>query len=234
MNGKWTHDLHASVTTTKKNKILSSTNGAKAPIILKPGVAEKLASNRLFEALHGMGGGNTGKPSAEDLGISIRGTSKSSGSGITIKGSAGPFAVQGSNFAPGTTASDIRNVMESRNLNVLNCGILNAKPTVIAEILFEKRDDAQRCIEEFNNRLADGRLLHFILKDTPQLPVPPKVRAVTQSQPISKPIPTGPKGQRGPSNVVDGKFGFSSPRTAGGGGLYSDSIVGGRGRGNRR
>ncbi|EPS43248.1 hypothetical protein H072_2742 [Dactylellina haptotyla CBS 200.50] len=226
LNGKWTHDLHATVASSgKKYKSLGATNGAKAAIVLKPGVAERLASNRLFEALHGGGGGITGKPTAEDLGISIRGASKSSGSGITIKGSAGPFAVHGSNFAPGTTASDIRNVLESRNFSVLNCGILSAKPTVIAEILFEKRDDAQRCIEEFNNRLADGRLLHFMLKDSPQLPIPPKARAVTQAQPIAKPIPTGPaRLQKGPSNVVDGKFGFSAPR-ASGGGLYSDNSI---------
>ncbi|KAJ6256025.1 hypothetical protein Dda_9117 [Drechslerella dactyloides] len=242
LNGKWTHDLHATVASPTKFKTLhsaASTTGAKIPIVLKPGVAEKLARNRLFKALHCMSAeGEAGKKAADDLGISIRGASKAGGSGLTIKGSAGPFAVHGSNFAPGTTASDIRNVMEVRQLSVINCGILSAKPTVIAELVFEKQEDAQRCIEEFNNRLADGRLLHFMLKDSPQLPIPPKTRSTAiqqQAQPVAKPSgASGPvRTEQSLHNVVDGKFGFTEPPRHVRGNLYSDSMVG-RVRGSRR
>ncbi|KAK6353119.1 hypothetical protein TWF696_005109 [Orbilia brochopaga] len=241
LTGKWTHDLHASVANPTKHKTLHSaaaSTGAKIPIVLKPGVAEKLSRNRLFKALHGMaGGGEVEKKVAADLGINIRGASKAGGTGITIKGSAGPFAVHGSNFAPGTTASDIRNVMETRQFKLVNCGILSAKPTVIAEIVFEKQEDAQRCIEEFNNRLADGRLLHFMLKESPQLRIPPKARNAAQEQLMSQPVAqnsaAGPvRSEQSLTNVVDGKFGFTEPRSTRGG-LYSDSLVS-RGRGNRR
>ncbi|KAK6497449.1 hypothetical protein TWF481_011858 [Arthrobotrys musiformis] len=225
LNGKWTHDLHASVSTPRQSKSLGATNGAKAPIIISQKVAKKLASNRLFEALHGAG--DAGKPTANDLGVNIRGASrpKNLGGGITIKGSAGPFAVQGSNFAPGTTASDIRSILEKFGLSPINCGILSANPTVIAEFLFETRDEADRCVEIFNNKVGDNRLLHFTIKDTPQLPVPNKPRGhlQTQAQPIAQQIPTGPRG--GASQiVVDGKYGFSAPRAAGSG-LYSDAMV---------
>ncbi|KAF3929585.1 hypothetical protein ABW19_dt0208042 [Dactylella cylindrospora] len=231
LNGKWTHDLHATVADATKLKSSNGNNGAKAPVVLNKKLIDKLSSNRLFEALHGSGTDNTAKQKVADLGISIRGASKPSTGGITIKGSAGPFAVHGSNFAPGTTASDIRNVMEGRGYAVINCGILSANPTVIAEIVFEKRDEAQRCVEEFNNRLADGRLLHFMLKDSPQLPIPPKARGAAQTaaakpvaKPAAKPIPTGPaRLQQNQGNVVDGKYGFSTR-----GGLYSDRLLKGR------
>ncbi|RVD87487.1 uncharacterized protein DFL_001721 [Arthrobotrys flagrans] len=231
LNGKWTHDLHASVSNTRDSKsagaskLTGATNGAKAPIVISQKVAKKLASNRLFEALHGAG--DAGKPTASDLGVNIRGAAKpkNMNGGITIKGSAGPFAVQGSNFAPGTTASDIRSILEKFGLSPINCGILSANPTVIAEFLFETREEADRCVEMFNNKLGDNRLLHFALKDTPQLPIPTKPRGhlQTQAQPIAGQIPTGPKG--GASHViVDGKYGFSAPRSAGSG-LYSDAMV---------
>ncbi|KAF3164834.1 hypothetical protein TWF225_005684 [Orbilia oligospora] len=231
LNGKWTHDLHASVSNpreprpTKVSKSTDATNGAKAPVVISQKVAKKLASNRLFEALHGAG--DAGKPTASDLGVNIRGAAKPKNinGGITIKGSAGPFAVQGSNFAPGTTASDIRSILEKFGLSPINCGILSANPTVIAEFLFETREEAERCVEMFNNKLGDNRLLHFMLKDTPQLPIPIKPRGnlQTQAQPIVQQIPTGPKG--GASHVViDGKYGFSAPRNAGSG-LYSDAMV---------
>ncbi|KAF3104042.1 hypothetical protein TWF569_003305 [Orbilia oligospora] len=231
LNGKWTHDLHASVSNTREprptkvSKSADATNGAKAPVVISQKVAKKLASNRLFEALHGAG--DAGKPTASDLGVNIRGAAKPKNinGGITIKGSAGPFAVQGSNFAPGTTASDIRSILEKFGLSPINCGILSANPTVIAEFLFETREEAERCVEMFNNKLGDNRLLHFMLKDTPQLPIPTKPRGnlQTQAQPIVQQIPTGPKG--GASHVViDGKYGFSAPRNAGSG-LYSDAMV---------
>ncbi|KAF3189020.1 hypothetical protein TWF106_003850 [Orbilia oligospora] len=231
LNGKWTHDLHASVSNTREprptkvSKSTDATNGAKAPIVISQKVAKKLASNRLFEALHGAG--DAGKPTASDLGVNIRGAAKPKNinGGITIKGSAGPFAVQGSNFAPGTTASDIRSILEKFGLSPINCGILSANPTVIAEFLFETREEAERCVEMFNNKLGDNRLLHFMIKDTPQLPIPTKPRGhlQTQAQPVVQQIPTGPKG--GASHVViDGKYGFSAPRNAGSG-LYSDAMV---------
>lgn len=39
---------------------------------------------------------------------------------------------------------------------ILSCIILAANPTVICEIVFEKKEAADQCISQYNNQLADG------------------------------------------------------------------------------
>ena len=63
--------------------------------------------------------------------------------------------MQASNFAPGTTAEDIRHAMASIG-KILSCIILTASPSVISEIVFEKRDAAAACIRQYNGQRADG------------------------------------------------------------------------------
>lgn len=41
---------------------------------------------------------------------------------------------------------------------ILSCIILAANPTVICEIVFEKKEAADQCISQYNNQLADGTL----------------------------------------------------------------------------
>lgn len=65
--------------------------------------------------------------------------------------------VQASNFAPGTTAEDIKMAMLPLG-KILSCIILAANPTVICEIVFEKKEAADQCISQYNNQLADGTL----------------------------------------------------------------------------
>lgn len=93
-----------------------------------------------------------------------------SGPGLSIKGQAGPFVVEASNFAPGTTAADIESALanetidsEGRN-DLLSCRIMATNPTVIAEMMFSERRIADRVISTYNNQKADGRILHLYLK----------------------------------------------------------------------
>ena len=182
IDGKWKHDLFVG-----KGKTGKDTKGkpTSAPSLesriskvstkgIPPSVAKSLASNKLFAALHGgaltMMEKEKAAKTADSIGASIRGISKDgkrqqnqqqsqskAGHGFSIRGSAGPFAVHASNFAPGTTASDIRAAMEGLG-KIINCAVTSASPTVIAEIVFEKKEDADTCIRMYNNKKADGKL----------------------------------------------------------------------------
>ena len=77
-----------------------------------------------------------------DVGLSIRGAA-TSGS---------PHTVIASNFAPGTTAADIEQVMGQVGGELLECRIVVAKPTVMAELTFGTRDGAENVIATFNGK----------------------------------------------------------------------------------
>ncbi|KAL8663383.1 MAG: hypothetical protein Q9202_003902 [Teloschistes flavicans] len=86
------------------------------------------------------------------------------GAEITIRGSAGPYTVIGSNFAPGTTAADIESAMHPVGGEMLDCRIVAKMPTVVAEMVFSERARADNVVATFNNKRADGRLLRLYLK----------------------------------------------------------------------
>ncbi|KAL9027678.1 MAG: hypothetical protein Q9196_003833 [Gyalolechia fulgens] len=86
------------------------------------------------------------------------------GGEISILGAAGPYTVIGSNFAPGTTAADIESAMAPIGGEMLDCQITGQKPTVVAEMVFSEKARAENVIATFNNKRADGRLLHVYLK----------------------------------------------------------------------
>ncbi|KAI4176283.1 MAG: hypothetical protein LQ343_001021 [Gyalolechia ehrenbergii] len=86
------------------------------------------------------------------------------GGDISILGAAGPYTVVGSNFAPGTTAADIESAMAPIGGEMLGCQITSQKPTVVAEMVFSEKARAENVIATFNNKRADGRLLHVYLK----------------------------------------------------------------------
>lgn len=71
---------------------------------------------------------------------------------INIRGTAGPCIVMGSNFAPGTTAADIESAMLPVGGAMQSCRILTAAPTVMAEMIFTDRENAQFVIDTFNNK----------------------------------------------------------------------------------
>lgn len=78
--------------------------------------------------------------------------SKGPGEEISIRGIAGPYVVIGSNFAPGTTAADIESAMIPSGGEMQSCRILTSTPTVIAEMVFGEKDNAESVILTFNNK----------------------------------------------------------------------------------
>ena len=79
-------------------------------------------------------------------------TSKGQGEEISIRGTAGPYVVIGSNFAPGTTAADIESAMVPSGGEMQNCRIISSAPTVMAEMVFAEKHNAESVISTFNNK----------------------------------------------------------------------------------
>ncbi|KAL6250120.1 hypothetical protein RBB50_002421 [Rhinocladiella similis] len=107
-----------------------------------------------------------------------RRTTKGQGPGLSIKGKAGPFTVEASNFAPGTTAADIESALQGETIDdngasgMLSCRIIATAPAVVAEMIFTERHLADRVISTYNNQRADGRILHLYLKQSGSGPTP--------------------------------------------------------------
>ncbi|KAL9001814.1 MAG: hypothetical protein Q9180_010008, partial [Flavoplaca navasiana] len=115
------------------------------------------------------------------------------GAEITIRGLAGPYTVVGNNFAPGTTAgvltpistaADIEAAMLPIGGPMQNCQIVTKLPSVVAEMVF--LDKAQA-----DNEQADGRLLRMYLRLGPSSS-PPKA----PSYDAPRNAPSEPKANR--------------------------------------
>ena len=107
---------------------------------------------------------------------------KGPGEEISIRGIAGPYVVIGSNFAPGTTAADIESAMVPSGGEMQSCRIISSSPTVMAEMVFAEKQNAESVIYTFNNKKvwnngqilssfelipgiqADGRILYVYMK----------------------------------------------------------------------
>ena len=74
------------------------------------------------------------------------------GEEISIRGTAGPYVVIGSNFAPGTTAADIESAMVPSGGEMQSCRIITSAPTVMAEMVFAEKHNAESVISTFNNK----------------------------------------------------------------------------------
>ena len=58
------------------------------------------------------------------------------------------------NFELGTTAADIESAMTPVGGAMLSCRIVKSSPIVIAEMVFDSRDGADRVIHEFHNKVV--------------------------------------------------------------------------------
>ena len=58
----------------------------------------------------------------------------------------------GTNFAPGTTAADIESAMLPVGGEMQNCRILTPTPTVMAEMVFTDKMNAEAVIDTYNNK----------------------------------------------------------------------------------
>ncbi|KAI1247281.1 hypothetical protein MGN70_011169 [Eutypa lata] len=147
--------------------------------------------------------------------------------GITIRGLAGPFVVMAQNFAPGTTAADIESAMTPIGGLISSCRLVKTHPIVIAEVVFENKEGADRVINTFHNQTADGRTLNVYMR--PGGAYTPAPATTGQRKDESR---------AASSVVVDGSLGFDDPmetdsgysanynnNKSNGGGLYSDTMV---------
>lgn len=88
------------------------------------------------------------------------------GPGLSIKGAAGPFVVEASNFAPGTTAADIESALQTITtesngpIETSSCRIVSSNPNIVAEMVFVEKAMADAVIKTFNGQKADGRILN--------------------------------------------------------------------------
>ncbi|EXJ88665.1 hypothetical protein A1O1_05596 [Capronia coronata CBS 617.96] len=95
---------------------------------------------------------------------------RTQGHGLSIKGKAGPFVVEASNFAPGTTAADIESALQSDTFDdngvsaMLSCRIVSTSPAVVAEMIFTEKHIADKIISTYHNQRADGKILQLFLK----------------------------------------------------------------------
>ena len=91
---------------------------------------------------------NTAVTQSPRNGVASRGL----GEEISIRGIAGPYVVIGSNFAPGTTAADIESAMIPSGGEMQSCRIISSAPTVMAEMVFGEKHNAESVISTFNNK----------------------------------------------------------------------------------
>ena len=105
---------------------------------------------------------------------------------------------------------------------MLGCCVLSTNPTVMAEMVFEKKEGADNVIAQFNNQRADGRLLHIYFK-VPNVPsaetMAPRPKLQTsQSSSALQPSMTDPFSAPAPAqrraepDVQDGRYGFDRRR----------------------
>ncbi|KAB5557970.1 hypothetical protein GE09DRAFT_1117316 [Coniochaeta sp. 2T2.1] len=267
INGEWTHDLHEQQQSRSSTPRQSAAGaGSLASRITNPNappagpasrvrnnprraaqVSRALTTSELSPASRGGSGHHLSAATVRQQPLSQTNGSawgNNNNKGITIRGLAGPFVVMAQNFAPGTTAADIESAVTPVGGLVQSCRLLKTEPIVIAEIVFESKEGADRVIETFNNQTADGRLIHVYYKVGGGSASTP---ASSSSKSAPSHAPREPRAIR--PAVVDGSMGFDDPmettdsssraavfyedvgrgndtrKRTGNGGLYSDNLV---------
>lgn len=76
--------------------------------------------------------------------------------GISIRGLAGPFAVIGQNFAPGTTPADVESAMSPIGGDMVSCKVIKSQPFLMMEMVFSSKEGGERVVETFNNKTVSG------------------------------------------------------------------------------
>jgi hypothetical protein len=229
VNGEWTHDLHASVNNPPRGPASSLASRITAPSAAAKNntpagnAKQRRAAARKTAALERM------DLDDQDL-VNVRPAPPSgpAAMGMSIRGLAGPYAVMGHNFAPGTTAADVESAMTPIGGEMESCKIVKEKPFIVVEMVFVSREGGERVIETFNNKTADGRVLKIY----------PKIGGNRTSAAIATANNnkhTQAKGNNTREQVVDGSMGFPEPNQR----LHSDRMLrndgqGGRGRKNQR
>ncbi|RFU75446.1 hypothetical protein TARUN_6779 [Trichoderma arundinaceum] len=170
VNGEWTHDLHSTVNrpSTSSNAPLSSRITLPGGAAAKKAAAKKKVA-RLTAAFDRM---ETDDAVKQQVNIVKNGKAQKRDAGMTIRGLAGPFAIMGQNFAPGTTAADVESAMTPVGGEMISCEVVKTQPFIIVEMVFASREGGERVIETFNNKTltrhlllqADGRIIKVYAK----------------------------------------------------------------------
>ncbi|KAH6604019.1 hypothetical protein Trco_007465 [Trichoderma cornu-damae] len=190
VNGEWTHDLHSTV-----NRSGSSSNAPLGSRVTLPGAAKRKAA-RLTAAFDRM---ETDDAAKQQVNVAKAGKPPKRDTGMTIRGLAGPFAIMGQNFAPGTTAADVESAMTPVGGEMVSCEIVKTQPFMIVEMVFASREGGERVIETFNNKTADGRIIKVYAK-------PGGYKASRDSPPSGR-QPSSSSSARN-QVIVDGSMGF--------------------------
>ncbi|KAB5570761.1 hypothetical protein GE09DRAFT_1104632 [Coniochaeta sp. 2T2.1] len=269
INGEWIHDLHEqqqSRSSTPRQSasgagsLASRITNPNAPAAAGPAsrvrnnprraaqVSRALTTSELSPASRSSSGHHTSAATVRQQQTlpQTNGAWSNNNKGITIRGLAGPFVVMAQNFAPGTTAADIESAVTPVGGLVQSCRLLKTEPIVIAEIVFESKEGADRVIETFNNQTADGRLIHVYYKVGGGGGASTAPASSSSFKMAPSHAPREPRAIR--PAVVDGSMGFDDPmettgsssraavfyedvgrgdtRTrSGNAGLYSDNLV---------
>jgi len=146
INGEWTHDLHKAHNRSKQPSPAPNTLAARihAPGTTVPKVPTQPRQNRTAKLADAYNRVQANAPPQPNV--------QRQGQGMAIRGLAGPFAIMAQNFAPGTTAADIESAMTPVGGLVTACRLIKTHPIVIAEIIFESKEGAERVIQTFNNQ----------------------------------------------------------------------------------
>ena len=142
VEASWGHDLHH-VDNNQPSRVSRISRNNPLTHITR--------NNRLFEAI-------TAKVSQTEPSDQVN--AKKLGEEITIRGLAGPYVVVGTNFASGTTAADIESAMVPSGGEMQTCRIIASEPTVVAEMVFAEKANAERVIATFNNKRVRRHLLN--------------------------------------------------------------------------
>ena len=143
LDSSWSHDLHQKDNAQIARAPHSPRNNSNVRVPRK---------NRLYEAIIARTPRN---------GLNSQANAEKPGEEINIRGLAGPYVVLGNNFAPGTTAADIESAMIPSGGEMQSCRIIASDPTVVAEMVFEEKANAERVIATFNNKRV-WAILHLI------------------------------------------------------------------------
>ncbi|KAH8169582.1 pentatricopeptide repeat protein [Sarocladium implicatum] len=206
INGDWTHDLHASV----------SSPNLLASRITNPAASKKSASRRQNKLSSALSRIDSSADAAQQVNIVSKPAAAPS---FSIRGIAGPFCVMAQNFARGTTAADVESAMTPIGGPMESCRLVKTEPFILVEMLFSSKEGGEKVIETFNNQTADGKILKVWAK-------------IGGPSPAAAVIPTGPRSSRSNNSnnqsndqYVDGKMGFAHPMERDNRGLYSDKMV---------
>ncbi|PHH79349.1 hypothetical protein CDD80_5017 [Ophiocordyceps camponoti-rufipedis] len=148
LDSEWTHDLHETINNSPQN----------SP---RPSAGRRRGTTQRHEMLASA----MDRMDVDQLNVR-RGNTPTGprAMGMSIKGLAGSVCVVAQNFAPGTTAADIESAMSPIGGEMARCTIVKTTPILQAEMYFSTREGAERVIETFNDRTADGRILKVYFK----------------------------------------------------------------------